>query len=106
MYRKLKPLKGQCLRAGRPHFYTPGRASTVGLAWGGKLFIESAQPATCDQMAPGDCACFFFSVKHGPPHEGQGRELLVSIYLVEVLSKVLTLGIARDLLPRKRNAGL
>lgn len=104
MYRKLEPLKGQCLRAGRPHFYTLGRASTVGLAWGGMLFIESPEAATCDQITHGVCACFLWHKARTYPRGarlGAFRE-----YLVEVLGRVLTSGIAKDDLPRKRMADL
>lgn len=89
MYRKPEPLKGQCLQAGRPHFCAQRRASTIGLAWGGMLLIESRVAVVCDQIVHECCGVISLPIKLGATHD-LVRLGAVSEYLVEVLSGVLT----------------
>lgn len=70
VYRKLEPLKGQCLQAGRPHFCTQRRASIVGLGWGGMLLIESQEAGMCDQIMHECWGVISLTIKHGATHDG------------------------------------
>lgn len=70
-YRKLEPLKGQCLQAGRPHFCTQRKASAVGLAWGGVLLIESQEAALCGQIMHECWGVISLTVKHGAIHQAR-----------------------------------
>lgn len=76
MYRKLGPLKGQCLQPGRPHLIPEeGLPRLLVLLGEGCFLIGSPEGATRDQITHGCLRVLSLSGKRGGAHEGQGWEM-------------------------------